>query len=206
VFVVPYGVDVAQFQPAARGERARIAVGAVSRLSPEKGFEHLLRAARMLRDGGTDIDIVLAGDGPSRRSLEKLTQETGMGDRVRFHGEVPHGSVPGVLQELDIFAMPSTAEGFGVSALEASAMRLPVVASDVHGIPDVVRDGGTGILVPPANPSALASAIGRLAGDAAMRARMGDAGRALVEREYGWRDNAALMERLYERALADRGR
>jgi glycosyltransferase involved in cell wall biosynthesis len=75
----------------------------------------------------------------------------------------------------------------------------------VHGIPDVVRDGETGILVPPANPSALASAIARLAGDAALRARMGDAGRTLVEREYGWRDNAALMERLYERALADRG-
>jgi phosphatidylinositol alpha-1,6-mannosyltransferase len=93
-----------------------------------------------------------------------------------------------------------------VSALEASATRLPVVAPDVHGIPDVVLDGETGLLVPPANPVALADAIATLAADGALRERMGDAGRAFVEREYRWRDNAALMERLYERALAVRGR
>ena len=110
------------------------------------------------------------------------------------------------LQDLDIFAMPSTAEGFGVSAVEASAMRLPVVASDIHGIPDVVLDGETGLLVPPANPAALADAIATLAKDAPLRARMGSAGRAFVEREYRWQDNAALMERLYDRALGTRGR
>jgi glycosyltransferase involved in cell wall biosynthesis len=77
-------------------------------------------------------------------------------------------------------------------------MELPVVASDIHGIPDVVENGVTGLLVPPANPQALAAAIGRLAGDAELRRALGVAGRAFVERNYRWRDNAALMERLYE--------
>jgi glycosyltransferase involved in cell wall biosynthesis len=104
--------------------------------------------------------------------------------------------------------MPSIWEGFGVSAIEASAMMLPVVASNVHGIPDVVIDRRTGILVPPADPAALASAIARLVANPAERERLGRAGRALVEREYRWSDNAALMEQLYSEvsdARADRG-
>jgi glycosyltransferase involved in cell wall biosynthesis len=124
-------------------------------------------------------------------------------DRVELLGEIAHGDVPAVLQRLDIFAMPSTWEGFGVSALEASAMELPVVASNIHGIPDVVLDGETGILLPVADAPALSDAIARLAGDAALRR---SAGRAFVEKEYRWQDNAALMERLYARMTAERAR
>ena len=183
-----------------------LTIGAVSRLSPEKGFEYLLRAVAMLRDRGVELDVVLAGDGPSRPALERLADELGLRDRVEFLGEVAHDDVPAMLQRLDIFAMPSTWEGFGVSALEASAMELPVVASDIHGIPDVVLDGETGLLVPPADVGALADAIGRLAGDAALRRAMGVAGRAYVEREYRWQDNAALMERLYAEMTASPAR
>jgi glycosyltransferase involved in cell wall biosynthesis len=158
----------------------------------------------MLRARGAGIDVVLAGDGPSRAALERLTDELTLRERVQFLGEIAHGDVPAVLRRLDIFAMPSTWEGFGVSALEASAMELPVVASNIHGIPDVVLDGETGILLPPADVPALADAIGQLAGDAELRRAMGAAGRALVEREYRWQDNAALMERLYAQMTASR--
>jgi glycosyltransferase involved in cell wall biosynthesis len=103
-----------------------------------------------------------------------------------------------MLRDVDIFAMPSTWEGFGVSAIEASAMRLPVVASNIHGIPDVVVDGETGILVPPADAEALAGAIERLVTTPGLPASMGDAGRAFVEKHYDWRDNTRLMERLYD--------
>ena len=203
VCVIPYGVDLERFSADGAVEHRRLTVGAVSRLSPEKGFEHLLRAVAALRGRGVSADVVLAGDGPSRASLEWLAQNLEL-EGVEFLGEVPHEAVPGVLRRLDVFVMPSTAEGFGVSAIEASAMRLPVVASNVHGIPDVVIDGETGVLVPPANPDAIARAIERLAGDAALRRGMGDAGRAFVERNYRWQDNAALMERLYEHMVGRR--
>ncbi len=197
VAVVPYGVDLAQFAPAPREGRARVTAGAVARLSAEKGLDDLLRAVALLRERGDDLDVALAGDGPSRAALERLAAGLGIGDRVRFLGDTAHQDVPAALQALDIFAMPSTWEGFGVAALEAAAMQLPVVASDIHGIPDVVLHGRTGLLVPPRDPAALAAAIGRLAGDPALRRRMGEEGRAYVEREYRWQDNAALMERLY---------
>jgi glycosyltransferase involved in cell wall biosynthesis len=197
VSVIPYGVDLERFTPAPRTPREPLVVGAVSRLSPEKGFTHLLRAIATLQDRGVHLQLLLAGDGPSRADLERETETLGIGDRVRFEGEVAHEDVPAVLQDVDIFAMPSTWEGFGVSAIEASAMELPVVASDVHGIPDVVVDGETGILVPPRSAGAIADALARLASDAALRDAMGRAGRAFVERNYRWQDNAALMERLY---------
>jgi glycosyltransferase involved in cell wall biosynthesis len=204
VVVIPYGVDLDLFAPSPRASQteARVTVGAVSRLSPEKGFEYLLRAVAALRDRGIEIDVVLAGDGPSRAALERLTDELALRERVEFLGEISHEGVPPVLRRLDIFAMPSTWEGFGVSTLEASAMELPVVASNIHGIPDVVLDGETGILLPLADAPALADAIARLAGDATLRRTMGAAGRAFVEREYRWQDNAALMERLYAEMTA----
>jgi glycosyltransferase involved in cell wall biosynthesis len=203
VAVIPYGVDLDLFDGVSTPRAdERIVVGALSRLSSEKGLDHLVRAIAMLRDRGCDIGLILAGDGPAREQLQRLAVECGIADRVEFTGEIAHADAPDVLRRLDIFAMPSTWEGFGVSALEASAMRLPVVASDIHGIPDVVLDRETGILVPPAAVTALADAIAALAGDAPLRARMSDAGRRYVEREYRWRDNAALMAALYDEMLA----
>jgi glycosyltransferase involved in cell wall biosynthesis len=198
VTVIPYGVDLDRFVPVPRANGDEVVVGAASRLSPEKGFDVLLRAAAALRARGVPVRVLLAGDGPARTQLERLTDELRLRAHVEFAGEVPHDGVPDVLQRLDIFAMPSTWEGFGVSALEASAMELPAVASNIHGIPDVVDDGRTGILVPPADEAALAGAIERLARDAALRRAMGTAGREFVRRHYRWQDNAALMERLYD--------
>ena len=204
VTVVPYGVDLARFQPKARnGVRpSEVVVGAVARLSPEKGLDVLLRAVARLLEGGTPLRVVLAGEGPLRGRLTRLAARLGIAERVDFRGEVPHEQVPAVLAELDVFVMPSRAEGFGVAALEAQAMELPVVGSRVHGIPDVVEDGRTGLLAPPGDVEALAAAIGRLANDAELRTAMGRAGRAFVEERYRWQENAAQMERLYHHILA----
>jgi glycosyltransferase involved in cell wall biosynthesis len=201
VIVVPYGVDLTRFCPQPREERTPVVIGAVSRLSPEKGFEHLLRAVAMLRDRGVDATLVLAGEGPSRPELERLASQLGVAQHVQFLGDLAHEDVPAALQAMDIFAMPSTWEGFGVSAVEASAMELPVVASNIHGIPDVVVDGETGLLVPPREPQALANALERLAGNPELRRRMGAAGRAFVAAHYRWEDNAAQMAKLYQRAV-----
>jgi len=206
VHVIPYGVDLVRFSPPAwpaahTGDT--VTVGAVARLSPEKGLDALLRAvaASAARER---LRVVLAGDGPERGRLERLAGELGLAGQVEFRGAVAHDDVPRVLHELDIFAMPSTAEGFGVAAVEAAACGVPVVASNVHGIPDVVVDGQTGVLVPPGDAKALAGAIERLAGDQSLRERMGAAGRAFVAREYDWQRNARQMESLYDAMVAGR--
>ena len=204
VIVIPYGVDLERFRPQPREARTPVVVGAVARLSPEKGLDYLVRAVTKLRDEGTSVRCVLAGDGPSRAQLERLADELGVRAHVEFAGEVAHEDVPAMLQRFDIFAMPSTWEGFGVAAIEASAMELPVVASNIHGIPDVVVDGETGLLVPARSPSALAGAIGRLAADPDLRRRMGAAGRAFVSARYRWQDNAAQMGALYQSQIAGR--
>jgi glycosyltransferase involved in cell wall biosynthesis len=161
----------------------------------------LLRAAAILRERGVDVRVLLVGDGPTREELVRLEAELKLEDRVEFTGEVAHDEVKAMLERMDIFAIPSTWEGFGVAALEASAMELPVVGSRIHGLPDVVIEGETGFLVPPADPAPLADAIEKLAVDRGLRRRMGVAGRAFVEKEYRWQDNARLMEVLYDEMM-----
>lgn len=197
VSVVPYGIDLDQFQPQERPARREVVVGTVARLSQEKGLDTLLRAFARLAGDGREIRLVIAGDGPERRKLARLAGDLDIESRTEFRGEVKHEEVPSVLAELDIFAIPSLAEGFGVAALEAAAMKLPVVGSNVHGIPDVVDDGRTGLLVPPGDEKTLAEAISRLADDAELRREMGESARAFVEERYDWRENAAQMERIY---------
>jgi glycosyltransferase involved in cell wall biosynthesis len=203
VTVVPYGVDLRQFRPRPREARSEVVVGAVARLSKEKGLHCLLEAFAVVAGRHPQARLMLAGEGPERQRLERLAARLGLGERVRFLGEVPHEQVPEVLEQLDIFAMPSTYEGFGVAALEAEAMEVPVVASRIHGIPDVVLDGETGLLVPPRDRQALAAALERLAFDADLRRRLGQAGRAFVAEHYSWEENTAQMEALYEAALGE---
>ena len=198
VDVIPYGVDLDRFRPQEREPHDELAVGSVGRLSPEKGLKYLLRAMPEVTRHQAGVRLLLAGDGPERRSLERLAARLGLADRVEFTGEVPHEQVPRMLARMDVFAMPSTWEGFGVAALEAAAIELPVVASNIHGIPDVVDDGVTGILVPPKDVAALSQAIVRLLRDADERRRMGRAGRSMVAARYSWAENVRQMEALYE--------
>ena len=229
VTVVPYGVDLERFVPesvrgepveprasrrpstssgrtaTASAEGAPVVIGTAARLSPEKGIAYLIEAfAALRRRFGERLTLRLAGEGPERQKLEALVRRLGVGEAVDFRGWVEHEELPAFLRELDVFVLPSTAEGFGVAAVEASATGLPVVATSVHGIPDVVRDSVTGLLVPAKDATALATAIGRLVEDEGLRRRLGAAGREYVAQRYDWRRNAAQMELIYRRLLEGR--
>jgi glycosyltransferase involved in cell wall biosynthesis len=205
VTVVPYGVDMKRFTPAKKGSSDHVVIGAVSRLSPEKGVRYLIEAFGQLRERyGGGVSLRIAGEGPERPRIEAAIQRLNLESSVDLRGWLEHEDVPGFLNELDVFVMPSTWEGFGVAAAEASAAGLPVVATNVYGIPDVVRDSETGILVPPKDPGALAKAVGRLVGDPRLRARLGAAGREYVAKHYDWTENAQQMASIYERLLSGR--
>jgi len=208
IAITPFGVDLDRFGPrAAPRIPGRMTIGTVKRLEPKYGIDLLLAAFAALsndaelRATGIDLRLLVVGAGPSAESLRDLARALGIETRTEFVGAVPHADVPACLRRLDIYVAASRLESFGVAVVEASACALPVVVSDVGGLPEVVRAEETGLIVPRENVSALQAALKRLVLDAALRERLGRAGRALVERDYGWQHCVDLMERCYERTV-----
>jgi glycogen synthase len=171
----------------ALGERILLSVG---RLEASKGFHVLLRALAAVRDhgglDGSEWRWVLLGDGPHRRTLEMLASELGLDDRVHLLGGVDDEEMHAWHELSTLFVHPTLYEGSSLVTLEAMAHRRAVVASAAGGIPDKVRPGENGWLVPPGDPSALAAAISGALSDPARLARFGAAGREIVEREFSW--------------------
>jgi glycosyltransferase involved in cell wall biosynthesis len=171
--------------------------------------EVLLKALTLLppRSGGPDLWIV--GDGEHRGALEAVAANLGLGARVRFLGRRPAGEIRWALQRTHALVVPSIYEGMPLVVLEAMAAGRPVVASAVSGIPEVVRDGETGWLVPPEDPAALASALAALAADPAEGERRGREGRRRFELDHRPEKVAAIWEdtvtRPLERTVGERG-
>ena len=208
---VPYGVDVDRFSPvrADRTLRSRweippgaTMVLAVGRLVAKKGFTHLVEAARRVED----LHVVVAGEGDLRPALE--AQARAAGSRVRFVGALDRETVARALAAADVVAVPSVVDSAGNvdglpnTVLEALASGRAVVASRVAGIPDVVEDGVTGLLVTAGDPAALAAALQRLACDPAERERLGRQARARAVERHGWDAAARSFEECYAQAAA----
>ena len=201
--VIPSGVEPPGGLPGEAGRRAararfgvaddRIAIGIVAVLERRKAHDILFHALAACTSKSRIVCLV-CGDGSERVALERLAAELAI--EVRFLGE--QRQVADVLAALDVFVLPSRAEGLGVAILEAMAMALPVVASRVGGIPDAVIDRDTGLLVPPEDTGALAAAIDRLVADEDERRRLGERGRARVLAEFSLARSAERYEALYE--------
>jgi glycosyltransferase involved in cell wall biosynthesis len=193
VWTVPNGIDLTRFAytgPAPGGPAVITA-----RLSPEKDFETLLRAAAIAVRGKPSFRLEVAGDGACMPALKRLTAELGLGGNVRFHGAVH--DVAGLLGRAGLFVLSSVEEGISVALLEAMARGLPVAATRVGGNAEVVRDGETGLLVPARDPEALARAMLRLLADPEEARRMGRAGRQRVEARFDVRRMVAAYEAAY---------
>ena len=186
----------------APGERVLLSVG---RLEESKGFHVLLRALAAVREHGA-LDgqawrWVVIGDGPYRPVLEGLAAEAGLQQHVHFRGRVRDGDMHAWQELATLFVHPTLYEGSSLVTLEAMAHRRAVVASAAGGIPDKVRPGENGWLVPPGDPSALAAAISGAIADIPRLARYGVAGRAIVEREFSWSAVGDATVALYRRLL-----
>lgn len=187
------GIDTTRFAvlPARKEGPAVI----VARLSPEKDIPTLLQAAAIALQREPSFRLEIAGNGPLRGALEMQLGERGLRHGVRFLGQVD--DVAGLLARARMFVLSSISEGVSLTLLEAMARGLPLVATAVGGNPEVVDDGVTGLLVPPRNPEAMASALLRLHQDASLRERMGRQGRERVERQFDIRRTVAAYEALY---------
>jgi glycosyltransferase involved in cell wall biosynthesis len=195
--VIRNAVDVSA-APRSRHDRAVPRLIAVGRLKAPKDFLTLLRAFAALPSGS--FEALLVGDGPDRPAVEAEIRRLGLQACVELAGE--RGDVPALLADSDLFVLSSRSEGLPVSVLEAMAAELPVVASGVGGLAELVVDGETGILVPPGDSSALAAALGRLVEDRELRRSLGAAGRARAETSFDLGSFRRAHVELYERRLA----
>jgi len=193
------GVDADRFRPdPAHPLRPDGPVlGTAGRLKPIKGFDVALEAAARLRALGLRPRLVVAGSGPEEQRLRERGAELGLGEALEFLGDQPAEAMPAFYRRLDFYLQPSVAvrheatglaqeESMGRAILEAQASGVPVVASRTGGIPDVVEDGGTGVLVPPGDAGRLAEAIAELAADTERRWRLAATARRSVEERFSW--------------------
>jgi colanic acid/amylovoran biosynthesis glycosyltransferase len=197
--VVHCGVDTEKFaQRAGTSAREGLRIVNVGRLVDVKGQALLLEALAQLRADGLDVQATIIGDGPERERLRALAGELGVEAAVEFTGAVGQDDIRGYYERADLFCAPSFAEGVPVVLMEAMATGLPVVATQVMGVPELVEDGVTGRLVPPGRADLVAEAIRGLAEQPDERARMGECGRAKVAAEFDVHGSAVRLERLFE--------
>lgn len=213
ICITPFGIDAKQFTPErAKENDAWITVGTVKTLTDRYGIDVLIKAFAKARQLVAENDEALSrkmrlrivGGGDKRSEYENLATTLGIGDSTTFIGAVSHDKVPSELHELDIYVALSRSESFGVAVLEASATGLPVVVSDVGGLPEVVEENETGLIVKTEDIEAAADAINKLVLDPQLRERLGKAGRELVMKKYEWQSNVTQMESIYSEVLAAR--
>jgi len=167
----------------------------VARLSREKNHALLVRAFSKAVQSCPNLELWLVGDGELRRDIEELVKQLGLEEKVKFFGV--RSDVPELLSQADIFVLSSDYEGFGLVVAEAMAAGLPVIATAIGGIPEILEGGRAGILVPPKDVDALAKAIVELARDEKKRAELSDYGRKLVAERFDIRRTVREYEKLY---------
>ena len=202
------GTHPDRFTPPATPAAGPPALLTVARLVPRKGIDTVLQSLPLLLVQYPDLQYWIVGSGPARASLAQQAQELGLSHAVRFMDEVSESELPEFYRRATVFVMPARAdyhagsvEGFGIVYLEASASGLPVVAGNSGGASEAVIENETGLLVPPDDPPALTQALSRLLDDAAMRQRMGRAGRRWVDRAMNWDRVGEQFISIIERAL-----
>jgi len=204
IHIIPFGIDCEIFSPVNRtNKNESITIGFAKHLLPKYGPDVLLEAFGILIKKYSFLRLKMAGEGHMLSEFQRKVEAMGMKDNVIFLGKIPHEKIPDFLSDVDISVQPSRhdSESFGVAALEASAMEIPVVSTRVGGVSECVKDGETGALVERDNAKALAEAISSLIEDPKKRKQMGAAGRRFVLQNYIWQDNVETMLGIYQRTL-----
>lgn len=210
--IIPSGIDFSPHKEASSSDYLRkelslsskdYLVGIVAHLSDHKGHKYLIEAARLLREQAPSIKIIIVGEGPLRMELTRQVSSSHLENVVFFLGF--REDIPRILNSLDLFVLSSFKEGMGSSLLDAMACRLPVVATKVGGIPEVVAHRETGLLVSPKNSRALARAVLSLYADKDFAAQLGQRGYEAVHEKFSAQAMAEEIIRVYEGLAVNKG-
>ena len=211
VTAIPTGIDLARFDRnrisadlrAGFGfKRDDFVIGIVAVLRGKKGHRFLIDAVDRLSDECSGLHLLIVGEGPMEEEIDR--QIAAARRPERFHRVGARSDVPALLAAIDLFVMPSVQEALGTSIIEAMAMRVPVIASNVGGIPELVHDGETGLLVPPEDPAGLAKAILKVIEDRSLAKRLADHANDRVVLHYTLPAMIDRLEILYERLVEQR--
>jgi len=196
ISVVPNGIDLERFEISSGDKKDSSAktIIFVGRLHPVKGVQYLIEAMAIVHLETPDVKLVIVGDGVERARLEELAERLNLKGSIQFAGQVPQESIPRLMHQADVFALSSLSESFGIVNLEAMAAGLPIVATNVGGIPDIVEEGVNGYLVNAKNPDELADRILVLLQNDEMREEMSANNREKAEL-YMWDKVAGTVER-----------
>jgi len=199
VMTTPFGVDLKLFR---RDEGivkppGVVTLGFVKRLEENYGPHILIEAFELVERSHKNVRLLMLGEGSMRKALEERLKQMGLLDKVVFTGCLENHRVPEFLNRMDIFVMPTFSETFGVAAVEAQAMELPVVASDIEGVKEIVIHNRTGLLFQKGNSEALARCLIDLIENPEKRVSMGAEGRRIVSAQYDWERNVDQVEKIY---------
>jgi glycosyltransferase involved in cell wall biosynthesis len=204
------GVDVTRFSGSISRDDAKIAlslgkrpvVGFVGRLTSDKGVSYLLRSARLLKDQGVELEVLIVGEGDFSRALHDEAVHLGIAEQVRFLGR--REDMPRVYAAMDVLVLPSLKEAFPMVVLEAMAAGIPVIATRVGDVPYILNEGECGVLVEQENALALSDAIRNLIGDQAAMRRVALSGQRRARERFSSEAMATRYRELYAQAWAER--
>jgi len=197
ICVIPFGINVDLFQPEPKKNNSEIKViGTVKSLEKVYGIDRLIRATAELKDEFPNLECHIYGEGSQKEELMTLSKELGIESTVHFKGYVNNEKLPEVLREFDVFCVLSRQESFGVAAVEAQACGIPVVATKVGGLPEIVVDGETGFIVEEEHGE-IVNKIAQLLSNDQMANEMGRNARRSVLEKYDWEMNLETLKNYY---------
>lgn len=201
VNVIPFGIDLKLFKlkRAKSGNNKTFNIGITKSLENVYGINFLIEATSKFIENNpqTKTKLLLIGDGTQRAKLENLVDDLRIKEHVEFVGRVEHSEIKDYYAKMDVAVFLSNSESFGVSVLEASACGIPVIVSDIGGLPEVTGYGKTGIIVPPQNSIKAYEALQLIKDNPTMAKKYGDAGRSLVRDRFNWESNVEELVKFY---------
>jgi glycosyltransferase involved in cell wall biosynthesis len=199
VEVIPNGVDLKEFQKR-NIPKEKYRIVCVSHLKKVKGIEYLIGAMPKVLEKFPEAKLVLIGEGPERENLKTQISNLKIENSVEFKGALPHEKIPEELAKSEVFVLPSISEGMGIVIVEAQAVGIPVIGTNVGGIPDIIKNGENGILVEPKNPKELADAIIKIFSEPEFAQKLVKNAKVNLEK-YDWQNIAQKVNSIYQELL-----